>query len=77
MGKFALHFSFLQENGTQKKVPITSVNHMPDPPFPLDKFPVNEESLPIWTSLFYLASQVSKQNDGFPMEIFFFRLEIV
>ena len=37
---------------------ITAVNHLPDAPFPLDKFPVNEESLPIWTNLFYLASQV-------------------
>ena len=45
------------DEGHQKKIPISSVNPALDGSFALDKFSVNEDSLPIWTSLFYLASQ--------------------
>ena len=38
------------------------VNPAADGHFSMDKFSVNEETLHIWTSLFYLASQVIRVN---------------
>ena len=46
-----------QADGVQKKVPISQVSPTFDGHFSLDKFSVNDDSLHIWTSLFYLASQ--------------------
>ena len=52
-GKITIQY----EDGSMKRVPISGVNPAVDGHFSMDKFSVNEETLHIWTSLFYLASQ--------------------
>jgi hypothetical protein len=42
---------------TLRQVPISCVTPRASLPFSLEKFSLNEDSLQIWTSLFYLASQ--------------------
>jgi len=52
-GKITIQY----DDGSVKRVPISGVNPAADGHFSMDKFSVNEETLHIWTSLFYLASQ--------------------
>ena len=43
--------------GEVRRVPLSTVKQKSDECFQLDKFSVNEDSLHIWTSLFYLSAQ--------------------
>ena len=43
--------------GDLKRMTLSSIKHKPDDSFQLEKFSVNDDSLHIWTSLFYLSSQ--------------------
>ena len=44
-------------SGELKRMTLASVKHKADDCFQLDKFSINDESLHIWTSLFYLSAQ--------------------
>ena len=46
-----------QSDGEVKKISLSVVSSRTDDHFQLDKFSINEDSLHIWTSLFYLAAQ--------------------
>ena len=52
-GKLAIQLA----DGRQRKFPISCVSPVRSLGFSLDKFSLNEDSVQIWTSLFYLASQ--------------------
>jgi E3 ubiquitin-protein ligase HERC2 len=52
-GKLAIQI----KDGRQRKVPISCVSPVRSLGFSLEKFSLNEDSVQIWTSLFYLASQ--------------------
>ena len=43
--------------GDLRRIPVTSIKQRSEDSFLLDKFSVNEDSLHIWTSLFYLSAQ--------------------
>ena len=44
-------------SGELKRMTLSSIKHKSDDSFQLDKFSINEDSLHIWTSLFYLSAQ--------------------
>ena len=44
-------------SGELRRIPVTSVRPRSEDVFLLDKFSVNEDSLHIWTSLFFLSAQ--------------------
>merc|ERR1719309_780700 len=44
-------------DGEVKKISLSVVSPRTDDHFQLDKFSINDDSLHIWTSLFYLAAQ--------------------